>query len=226
MSEYPLIQFNPAMRGGSDMSNVTFRVGTEGEVHEAARLAALAAQLLAPSAKALQKAIDQAPADGLQLLQQELGAQVIAEYPPQQAPGAGAPTVPQGPQHPANAFNPQGHYQVPQAPGASPLVQQFNQALTQPAYNQYQPAPQAPAQPAFAGETATCLLCDASMACPDGGCPTNLIVITARTGKKYNKHGCNIQGHKGRMCKSPAWQSKISAAQAAGQILPADLVVG
>lgn len=238
MSDQPLIQFNPGMKP-NDMSNVCARFSTEAEMHEAARLAILAAQVLAGPIKALQKAIDQAPADAVQLLQQELGAQVIGEQNPV-APPAPMPMVQQqyAPQAPAQ----QWQAQQPQAPQGQPqpnamgqmAQQHFAQAHAGQAQQYAMPqqpmhqAPPAAVAPSFAGDTGPCWACNKPRNCPDCQGPTNHVTAQAR-GKTLNIHECISgkaagQRHKAVWCSSPIWKSKVAAAQQQGIALPPGLV--
>lgn len=203
--QYPLIQFTPETRPGGG-SNVTIRFSDVTEVATIESLLAQAGKRLAPLVVGLKEALDAAEATpgGMALIQQELGGQVIQEY----------PAPPQ----------PQVHYQQVPGAGAAPVM-----TTAQP-----QAAPKALPWQQEAGDcwvgTATGGNRNHSRNCPDCGSPTVHTTATVR-GKEVNLHKCVrdfLEGtqHKGVWCDSPIWTSKKVKAQGLGIPVNPALVYG
>lgn len=243
MTDQSLVQFSTPIRG-TDEYQVVVRPTTLAEVDLAKAILAKSLLELAGPVKALAQGLKEAPPTAVELLQKELGAVVLGEqeapspalsgpapaWLPQQAQQAAAQAgVPQGPQAPANAFNPQGHYQGPDIPAVPQSAfqpqHQVQQAPApqwagQPQAQGYVQQPQAPMAPQ--GE---CWACGKNPVCKDCNGPTTLISKEIR-GKALNLHECaSGQRHKGMWCKTPIWRSAQQGyVQTTGQQPPAGLV--
>ncbi|GAA0935929.1 hypothetical protein [Actinocorallia libanotica] len=245
MTDQPLVQFSTPIRA-TDEYQVVVRPTTLAEVDLAKAILAKALLELAGPVKALAQGLKEAPATAVELLQQELGAVVIAEVPaPQATAPAPMPTpeqqLAQG-QWPNQFGQPpvqaQPHYH--QAPGpdmvpapapqwaGQPQAQGYvHQAPAQaPAYPQAQGAAPAAPAPAATGDTGNCWACGKNRICPDCGGPTVHKVVESRAGKKLNVHDCmKGQRHKGVWCRTPIFRSAQAAyTQQTGQQPPVGLV--